>query len=371
MSIVRIFETGHPFGDYAACVVLNDGAGVSYGISQFTHRSGALLAVVEKYLANGGTIARVVLEDHLSLLRSRSVAAIRSLAANHRFEKALKAAAVSQEMQAAQENVAFERYLKPAVGACEGSGFVLPLSLAVIYDSMTHGSWEKIRGRVRIAAHGGCPRSGEKAWITEYVSRRDLWLASIPRLRSTRYRTRFFLTQIALGRWDLELPLEVHGISLSERTFKSADAAAGFKESAVEPALTISPGESHNLLPEPSTSSVTQSGTSPITLRAQTPADKDEDLLDQVEDHVNRAAAKYDQVERIVQTAVRRTDAAKSLWTTVVGTLWQSAWALFGMLTGMPRGVWLVAAVIAGVLTVAYLYRQIALGKIREEKIKI
>ena len=48
-AIVKTFETSDPAGDYAACVVLNDGAGVSYGISQFTHRSGSLYAVAERY----------------------------------------------------------------------------------------------------------------------------------------------------------------------------------------------------------------------------------------------------------------------------------------------------------------------------------
>lgn len=38
LGIVNIFETSQPFGDYAACVVLNDGAGVSYGIDQLSAR---------------------------------------------------------------------------------------------------------------------------------------------------------------------------------------------------------------------------------------------------------------------------------------------------------------------------------------------
>jgi hypothetical protein len=42
LAIVHIFETGKAFGDYTAVAVLNDGAGISYGINQFTHRSGSL-----------------------------------------------------------------------------------------------------------------------------------------------------------------------------------------------------------------------------------------------------------------------------------------------------------------------------------------
>ena len=59
LAIVHIFETSKAFGDYGACVVLNDGAGVSYGINQFTHRSGSLLEVITAYFRNGGTVGRV------------------------------------------------------------------------------------------------------------------------------------------------------------------------------------------------------------------------------------------------------------------------------------------------------------------------
>ena len=45
---------------------------------------------------------------------------------------------------------------------------------------------------------------------------------------------------------------------------------------------------------------------------------------------VNDAAAEYDRVEAVVRTVTTRTDSAKSLWTTVVGTLWQAVWALLG-----------------------------------------
>jgi hypothetical protein len=129
MAIVNIFETGKPFGDFAACVVLNDGAGVSYGITQFTHRSGSLLEIVERYLASESGVGRNQLIDALPFLRRTHPAALRALAENFRFRKALQAAAVTREMREAQLHVALERYLKPAVAACVGSCFVLPFLL--------------------------------------------------------------------------------------------------------------------------------------------------------------------------------------------------------------------------------------------------
>ena len=91
-----------------------------------------------------------------------------------------------------------------------------------------------------------------------------------------------------------------------------------------------------------------------------------ESPLDELENSVSAATAQYDQVGRIATTVTSRTDAAKSFWTAVIGSVTQAFWAVVGLVAGIPREVWLVVAIIAAVLMVMYLYRQIALGKIRE-----
>ena len=353
MAIVNIFETSRPFGDYAAYAVLNDGAGVSYGINQFTHRSGSLAAVVSKYLADGGQIGKAMFEENIAILRSASANAIRIAAANRQLEKALKAAAATNEMRSAQNALAFERYLRPAIEACKGSEFVTPLSLAVIYDSINHGSWERIRDHVAIAGSANIPRlTFEKAWIGEYVRKRHQWLRSVPRLRSTAYRTAFFLDQIAQRNWNLELPFFVHGVALTNKHFQTAGVTAVVQIPQSSP-VTISP----QILPEPSTDD---------RLPERAIPSKSAERLDDVQKEVDAAAAAYDQVETIVRTVLTRTDAAKSLWTTVVGTIWQTAWAVVAFLIGMPKEVWLIVTLIVGALMLFYLYRQFELGKIRE-----
>jgi len=380
MAIVNIFETGKPFGDFAACVVLNDGAGVSYGISQFTHRSGSLLEVVERYLASESGVGRGQLENALVFLRQTNSSALGTLAANLRFRKALQAAAVTREMREAQLHVAFERYLKPAVEACKGSGFVLPLSLAVIYDSLTHGSYERFRDHVKDARN-------EKTWITEYVRIRDRWLRSVPRLRTTSYRTEFFLDQLKIGRWKLDLPLNVHGFHLEDHHIQNLTAYAGTavgpyldpfeneSDSQTPPNIPQDPASTPQAQPPGVSSPTVREGARDIEgalthVRATDTASQAEactlNPLNEVESHLNCAAAKFDQVDRIVTGVVTRTDRAKSLWTTVLGTLWQSAWALFGIVSGLPREVWLLVAVVAALLMLFYLYRQIALGILRE-----
>ena len=339
-SIVRLFETGKPLGDPTAVAVLNDGAGVSYGVSQFTHRSGSLLQVVEKYLEFGGALGREVIEARLQIMRSRTPNAIGKLAADVQFKKALRAAGVTREMLEAQRLIAFERYMKPAVKECGAFGFEMPLSLAVVHDSIVHGSWDRLADQIG-------PVTDEKRWVTRYVEERDAWLRSIGRLRVTAYRTKFFLTQIKRGNWELRLPVNVNGYALTEKIFTSPEANEP-QPTAADPPTS---------LPEPH-----RTGRGDDNKAAAAPAE----TLDALEAKVNAVAARVDQAERIVLTTATRTDKAKSLWTTVAGTTWQMLWAMGGFLAGVPREVWLIVALIAGALTLMFLYRQIVLGRIRE-----
>jgi hypothetical protein len=302
---------------------------------------------------------------------------------------------------------------------------VLPLSLAVIYDSINHGSYARIRDRVKISKRNySSDVEFEKAWIYSYVKNRDAWLESVPRLAVTDYRTDFFLAQIARGNWTLELPVNVHGVKLAEvgpeskvQSPKSEDAdrdvRAPSKDSAVEPlnqptqTLAI-PQNSPETLPEsPENAHITAqplntegemgrggeeemgSGhTTPSAEAAATPPDSGGELkrdpqseipnpkletggfLGRAEEVIDTAGSKFDRVNEVVSGIGERKDAAKSLWTTIGSTIWQSIWAVIAFVIGLPREVWLTVAVIAGLFMLYYLYRQITLGKIRESKVQ-
>ena len=331
-AIIHIFETGKPFGDYAACVVLDDGAGISYGISQFTHRSGSLCAVVERYITLGGIVGSAVMLECLPTLRTKTSAAINKLSANASLIKALKAAAVTREMKQTQHDVMTAMYLKPAIAVCERFGFVEPLRLAVVYDSIVHGSFNRVARTVSVAT------KNEREWITEYLRRRDAWLLSISRLNKTRYRTQFFLSQIAISNWTLKLPVSVHGYRLTDKHFAEL--------------LTTEPVSRSEPATKPAETTETTTNT-PVT--AQAPSSVYE-----------TATEAFDKVDGLVSGVATRTDRAKSIWASVGGTLWQAVWGVVGFIAGVPREVWITVAIIAGVLTAMYLYRQIVLGRIRE-----
>ena len=292
--------------------MLNDGAGVSYGIGQFTHKSGSLLAVVQNYLNNGGKVGAEILTAALPVLKRTSLSAINILAADEQFKKALRAAAVTREMKTAQHRVMTEKYLQPALEICNAMNFVLPLSLAVVFDSLIHGSWERIA--LRVTPLGVKPIASkdatlnEKEWITAYVRKRHAWLLSIPRLKATSYRTKFFLDQIKIGNWDLRLPVNVHGFRLTEEFIPQEDS------------------------------------------ESQGSADEEKNIFASAGEIITTAAEKFDRVDHVVTTVTSRKDAAKSLWTTIIGTIWQTLWAIFGFIAGLPREVWIVVAIIAAAL---------------------
>lgn len=335
LVIVRIFETSRVKGNYSACVVLNDGAGISFGAYQFTHRSGSLAAVVSNYLDRGGQIGRDVLPAALPDLFDTRPASVNSLSSDERLKRTLRLAGGTSEMRAAQDETAADLYLKPAIDICHRFGFGEPLSLAVVYDSVVHGNWQMIAGRVSAA-------KGETEWITEYVRKRHFWLSNAARLRVTAYRTRFFLDQIAIANWQLRLPLTIRGIRFTSLDLVDETVTAG---------------------------AVTRS--SPTAIDPQEPDVSINQNLPEISSrppYFEQVIEKFDRGEGAVSSILARTDRARSVWAAVGGTVWQTVWAAIGWLAGVPKEVWITVAVIAGILSALYLYRQIALGKIRESR---
>jgi hypothetical protein len=378
IAIISVFETGKSLGKFSTVAVLDDGAGISYGFSQFTHRSGSLAAVLEKYLTYGGILGRDVIKERMPLVRRITAPAIKSLSSDTSFRNALRAAGITGEMRQAQVDVALKNFLSPAERECEGLGFRTPLALAVVYDSLTHGSWERFRDAVKVNALGN-----EKEWLTEYVRRRDRWLACVPRLAKTRYRTKFFLEQIARQNWEMNLPLKPNGVAITTasieviekyfggRAVRQTESTAGqvpHKTPQSSPVNSEQNPQTPHQSAQPSSTNAEEEKQAETRPLGSVSDSTQATCLDQLESRVNTAAATYDQVERIATKVTSRNDAAKSLWTTVIGSITQTFWALFGSVAGIPREIWLVVAVIIALLMLTYLYRQIALGKIREGK---
>ncbi len=64
LSICHIFETSKPLGRADVVAILKDGAGISYGIPQGTHKSGNLADIIERYLSKRTVAGNKVLHSN-------------------------------------------------------------------------------------------------------------------------------------------------------------------------------------------------------------------------------------------------------------------------------------------------------------------
>jgi len=169
----------------------------------FTEDGGALKKVVAAYRANGG--------KNEQLLTKEAKIGNGTLVYDSAFIKALSGEWQNPAMQAAQDQVFVDVYLRPAVTYAAKQGFTFPLSIAVCVDSFLHS------GRMTHALVASFPerppvRGGdEKAWIRAYCKARLAWFTNTSRaiLRTCKFRPSFFLDQIKSGNWNLECPLNI------------------------------------------------------------------------------------------------------------------------------------------------------------------
>ena len=219
-SIVSIFETSTAFGDYSAAAILSDGAGISYGAHQATDGSDSLDAILLRYIDTGGRRAADVRPILAIVQADKSTSYMSTASAPPEVRQAvatLRSLGTDPVMQAAQEHVFETSYWAPAERQCIEMGLVLPLSYAIVYDTCIHsgpGGVAKIRARFSEVppVRGG----DEKVWAAAYVKARRSWLAgsSNPLVQKTVYRMDAFSALIGEGRWMLETPFRVRGVTV-------------------------------------------------------------------------------------------------------------------------------------------------------------
>lgn len=218
-AIVNVFETGSVRGDYGSVTLLPGDTGhLTFGRSQTTlaTRAGAGLLgeLLDEYCHTPGARFALALQRYVARAKQPDL----SLDDDRRFKNLLRASADDPVMRDVQDAFFDREYWRRAERTAAGR-FVLPLSVAVVYDSLVHGSWAPISRRTD-AADGTLAALGEQRWIEAYVEQRRQWLAhnANPLLRKTTYRMETFARLIELGLWTLELPFVVRGLEISEAT---------------------------------------------------------------------------------------------------------------------------------------------------------
>lgn len=213
-AIVNVFETGKAVGEYGTCVVLPDGAGISYGRSQATDRDDALDAIVARYIADGGPRA-ADLAGYMKALHADATAKLDPQALPPwcvDLMRLLRELGADPVMRRAQDAIFDAHYWNPAVEHARDAGVQTPLGLACFYDTAIHsgpGMIPKMRARFpeRAPARGG----DERAFVAAYVRSRRLWLSSFanPAVAATVYRMDALADLITRGAWSLDPPFDL------------------------------------------------------------------------------------------------------------------------------------------------------------------
>lgn len=209
-AIVNVFETGRIRGNYSAIAVLKGDSGhLSYGRSQATLGSGSLFRLIETYCQQPNATFAVQLRPFLPDLQKRDT----RLDTDQTLKQLLRdAGAQDPVMCATQDQFFTNNYFVPACTAAEALGIRDPLGVAVVYDSHIQGGWAKVQARV-----GAVANADTRAWVKKYVAERTLWLKSLKDpLPTTVYRMKSFDLLMVAGKWDLALPLTVHGVEITE-----------------------------------------------------------------------------------------------------------------------------------------------------------
>jgi len=225
-SIVNVFETGSPSGDYARITVSSGDPGhLTYGRSQVTLAGGNLAFLVRNYCDSPGATRSLELRPYLPRLDARDL----TLDSDQQLHALLREGANDEAMRRVQDEFFDRSFWDPALSAAEALAIESPLGIAVVYDSFIHGSWARLRDAT--LARAGLPTVAstavdERAWIRAYITFRRDWLANHPNplLRRAVYRMDTFIALAGSNNWTLALPLEAHGVTITERDFAPAHA---------------------------------------------------------------------------------------------------------------------------------------------------
>lgn len=236
-AIVNVFETSRVLGDYGNVTLLpGDSGHLTYGRSQTTLASGNLFLLISAYCQAGDAAFGPALSAFLGRLEARD------LSLDHDFElrRLLREGGEDPVMQAVQDQFFDRVYWEPALRSAENIGIDSALGIATVYDSCIHGSWKLMRDRTN-DRHGRLEDLGEQAWIGHYVEVRRDWLANhaMAILHKTVYRMDNLKKLIAERKWGLELPLTVHGVTITEEALTAGPSVRVSAEVAEERQLRL------------------------------------------------------------------------------------------------------------------------------------
>jgi chitosanase len=213
-AIVNIFETGAVLGVYGQVTVIEKDTGhLTFGRSQTTLATGNLARLIGAYCDIHGARFADRLRSYLPALKDCDIALDDDL----KLHNLLRATADDPVMRDIQDEFFDTHYWQPAAAQAAAMEIRTPLGIATVYDSIVHGSWERLRDATNLA-HGTIDKVKEKAWIEAYIDTRRNWLATHarPDLHATVYRMDTLSALAENDHWSLGLPMLVRDQEISE-----------------------------------------------------------------------------------------------------------------------------------------------------------
>lgn len=220
-AILSVFETGKAEGDYGACAVLEDGAGISYGLHQVTDGGGNLLVLMESYVAADGMYAEAVatyfrwIEQHGSTHEDPKHLTPKCVSLMEILSSAGDGDVIMRECQ---DTVFDTAYWQPAARQALDMALVTPLAWCAVYDTCIHSGPGGV-GKIRRMFPESPPSKGgsdEETWTKAYLSARYSWLANHDnaRVRQSKGRVGALMALVEDDNWQLDKPLRVLGIEV-------------------------------------------------------------------------------------------------------------------------------------------------------------
>jgi chitosanase len=210
-NVLCVAEQGTQTIPYDKVEVMADGPDdvrqitLSIGFTQYGSNLGKVL---EEYKERGG-----VLGDSLGAYIGKMKTS--GLVNNSEFKSMLKKAGKEDPIMGQVQEDMFEKlYMGPAIAWGEKEGFELPYSYMIICDSFLHSGsilgFLRERFEERTPAHGG----REKIWTADYLEVRHDWLKSHSNslVRTSSYRTKYYLELLAMDDWQLD---QYHTIAMN------------------------------------------------------------------------------------------------------------------------------------------------------------
>ena len=242
-NIVTIHETGRVSSNSYGTVVnvRGDLGGLTYGKHQVTINSGNLNLMLARYMAAPGAKFASVLAPFMPAIKAKNITA----ASIAKLRPILQAAGDDPIMVAVQDKYFDDQYWNPAVRFCDAKRLDKALALAVVYDSMIHGSLHRIDKKLPAGLQ-------TREWVTAYIETRRQWFLthSNALLRRCTYRMDTFKVLYDANNFDLNSPVMAHGrrADVNLPSVPNAPGVTIFNEDPSFDMLSVSAGSTQRVL---------------------------------------------------------------------------------------------------------------------------